>query len=35
MTAQAAYAPPSRLPAYALYGAVLSGSGLPIYIYAP
>lgn len=25
----------ARLPAYALYGAVLSGAGLPIYIYAP
>ena len=24
-----------RLPAYALYAAVLSGAGLPIYIYAP
>jgi GPH family glycoside/pentoside/hexuronide:cation symporter len=24
-----------RLPAYALYGAVLSGAGLPIYMYAP
>ncbi len=25
----------ARLPAFALYGAVLSGAGLPIYIYAP
>lgn len=25
----------ARLPAYALYGAILSGAGLPIYIYAP
>ena len=35
MTVQAAYGQPARLPAYALYGAVLSGAGLPIYIYAP
>ena len=27
--------PTARLPAYALYGAILSGAGLPIYIYAP
>ncbi|RYG91205.1 sugar:cation symporter [Loktanella sp. IMCC34160] len=35
MTVQAAYGQPGRLPAYALFGAVLSGAGLPIYIYAP
>jgi GPH family glycoside/pentoside/hexuronide:cation symporter len=28
-------APGARLPAWALFGAVLSGAGLPIYIYAP
>lgn len=27
--------PRARLPAYALFGAILSGAGLPIYIYAP
>ncbi len=28
-------APAARLPAYSLFAAVLSGAGLPIYIYAP
>lgn len=35
MTAQVLSAPGARLPAFALFGAVLSGAGLPIYIYAP
>ena len=35
MTALAAIRTGDRLPAYALYGAVLSGAGLPIYMYAP
>lgn len=35
MTATALTAPGARLPAWALFGAVLSGAGLPIYIYAP
>ena len=35
MTAMAATRGGDRLPAYALYGAVLSGAGLPIYMYAP
>lgn len=35
MTAMAATRGGDRLPAYALYGAVLSAAGLPIYMYAP
>lgn len=35
MTAMAATLRGDRLPAYALFGAILSGAGLPIYIYAP
>lgn len=35
MTAIAAHKTGDRLPAYALFGAVLSGAGLPIYMYAP
>lgn len=35
MTALAATLRGERLPAYALFGAILSGAGLPIYIYAP
>ncbi len=35
MTQIALPLPRARLPAYALYGAILSGAGLPIYIYAP
>jgi GPH family glycoside/pentoside/hexuronide:cation symporter len=35
VTAQALRAPGHRLPAFALFGAILSGAGLPIYIYAP
>jgi glycoside/pentoside/hexuronide:cation symporter, GPH family len=35
VTAMAATRGGDRLPAYALYGAVLSGAGLPIYMYAP
>ena len=35
MTAMAAMRGGDRLPAYALFGAVLSGAGLPIYMYAP
>jgi len=35
MTATTLAAPGARLPAWALFGAVLSGAGLPIYIYAP
>lgn len=35
MTATTLTASGARLPAWALFGAVLSGAGLPIYIYAP
>ncbi len=35
MTAMAATRTGDRLAAYALFGAVLSGAGLPIYMYAP
>lgn len=35
MTTLAAIRAGERLPAYALFGAVLSGAGLPIYMYAP
>lgn len=35
MTAVTLPLPSARLPAFALFGAVLSGAGLPIYIYAP
>ena len=35
MTAIAAIRTGDRLPAYALFGAVLSAAGLPIYMYAP
>jgi glycoside/pentoside/hexuronide:cation symporter, GPH family len=35
VTAMAATRTGDRLPAYALFGAVLSGAGLPIYMYAP
>lgn len=35
MTDVAAYPARDRLAAYGLFGAVLSGAGLPIYIYAP
>jgi len=35
VTALAATLRGERLPAYALFGAILSGAGLPIYIYAP
>lgn len=35
MTAIAATRSGDRLPAYALYGAILSAAGLPIYLYAP
>jgi GPH family glycoside/pentoside/hexuronide:cation symporter len=35
VTAIAAIRTGDRLPAYALFGAVLSGAGLPIYMYAP
>ncbi len=35
MTALAAARAGDRLPAYALFGAVLSAAGLPIYMYAP
>jgi GPH family glycoside/pentoside/hexuronide:cation symporter len=35
MTAATLRAPGARLPAWALFGGVLSGAGLPIYIYAP
>ena len=35
MTDMAAFPPRDRLAAYGLFGAVLSGAGLPIYIYAP
>jgi glycoside/pentoside/hexuronide:cation symporter, GPH family len=35
VTAMAATWRGDRLPAYALFGAVLSGAGLPIYMYAP
>jgi glycoside/pentoside/hexuronide:cation symporter, GPH family len=35
VTTMAAIRTGDRLPAYALFGAVLSGAGLPIYMYAP
>ena len=35
MTALTATSTGDRLPAFALFGAVLSGAGLPIYLYAP
>ncbi len=35
MTSLTADRTDERLPAYALFGAVLSGAGLPIYMYAP
>jgi glycoside/pentoside/hexuronide:cation symporter, GPH family len=35
VTAMTATRTGDRLPAYALFGAVLSGAGLPIYMYAP
>lgn len=35
VTAASLPPPGARLPAFALFGAILSGAGLPIYIYAP
>jgi len=35
MTTLALPVPSHRLPAFGLFGAILSGAGLPIYIYAP
>ncbi|MEO1703965.1 MAG: MFS transporter [Pseudomonadota bacterium] len=35
MSAAVDFAARERLPAYSLFGAILAGAGLPIYIYAP
>ena len=35
MTSLTATARSERLPAYSLFAMILSGAGLPIYIYAP